>query len=171
MNSLKGIIGSCTIFPRAAQTCWALLSKPTCGTGWKILQTPQHSKPVEKEAKALSIFIFRPQDAYFNFALFLFEGGPDWKNQNPVELRTKPAHFSAFSFPPLTVSSTDFGSALTGPTSSENSYKTLKWKRVCLPGGIFFPPSAHSSNFHHMWTSVRSFKDVLSNCTCETSSL
>lgn len=90
------------------------------------MQTPQHSKPVEKEAKALSIFIFRPKDAYLNITLFLFEDGPDWKNQKPVELWTKPAHFSSFSFPSLTVSSTDFGSALTGPTSSENSHKTLK---------------------------------------------
>lgn len=86
---------------------------------------PQHSNPVEKEAKALSIFIFRPRDAYFNF-FFLFEGGPDWNSQKLVELRMKIAHFSAFSFSSLTVSSTDFGSALTGPTSSESSYKTLK---------------------------------------------
>lgn len=138
MNS-QGIFESCTIFPRASQPCWTLLSKLTCGRGWKILQRHQHSKPAEKEAKALSIFIFRPRDTYFNFTLFLFEGGPDWKNQKPVELRTKPAHSSAFSFPSLTVSSTDFASALTGPTSSENSYKTPKWKRLCLPGGIFFP--------------------------------
>lgn len=70
---------------------------------------------------------------------FLFEGGPDWNSQKLVELRMKIAHFSAFSFSSLTVSSIDFGSALTGPTSSESSYKTLKRKRVCLPGGIFFP--------------------------------
>lgn len=88
---------------RLAEHSWA---NPPVGQGGKpckVLNTP-----VEKEAEALSIFTFRPRDAYLNFTWFLFEGGPDWKNQKPVELWTKPAQFSAFSFlpsqfPPLTL--------------------------------------------------------------------
>lgn len=58
--------------------------------------------------------------------LVFYEREPDWESQKLVEVRTKIAHISAFSFASLTVSSNDYGSALTGPTSSESSYKSLK---------------------------------------------
>lgn len=40
MNSLKGIIGSCTIFPRAAQTCWANPPVGQGGKSCKLLSIP-----------------------------------------------------------------------------------------------------------------------------------
>lgn len=62
----------------------------------------------------------------FPSSLFNEEGGPDWQSQKLVEFRTKIAHFFAFTFTSLTVSSFDLGSALAGPTSSESSHKTPK---------------------------------------------
>jgi len=65
----------------------------------KLANSP--SFRVSKEAKKLSIFIFRPKDTYLSFSLpFFYERGPDRESQKLVELRTKIAPFSAFSFLP-----------------------------------------------------------------------
>lgn len=96
---------------------------------------PRSCQYLDREMHSFIFFLFFPFHCLF---IFNFTRGNQTRRVKLVEFRTKIAHFSAFSFASLTVSSTDCGSALTGPTSSESSYKSLKQKRKCLPGGIFF---------------------------------